>query len=710
MLKFLKILLIVIFVVCLSAVVGSYVLLKNFNPNNYKQKIEQIVSKEINREVKIGGNIQIVPSLVPTISVSKVSVKNTDWASATQIFSVEKIKIKFALIPLLKKNIVIDEVRVEQPVINLEVSKSGQQNWDFSNLAPEKIQDTTKKIEKEINKNTTAVTLGGLFLGDAKIVDGSVVYQDDKSNQTYKLFINSISFDFENADAPLGINFSLKYDKYPLVGQISFASLNQILNDAKNLDLNVQLKVENSFLVFNGRISELSENATVSGKINIYNPASGFGLPETTLAADIEAYAKKIKADISALNIATNLFIGLISADISQKIPSIKANLKSDMLNLTVFNSQYPTAFEFSIVKTAAAAEPDFMSSPLPYEVLKSFNLNADVNIKKLIVTPDLSIGNINAKTILSNGILSISPLTFELGKGNMSAEAVLNTDKKHLSLNLSGSGVVLQEVIKNLAVGNNKNFGIISGGNTDVFAKLQAVGDTPNELIKNLDGQAVAVLNSSKIQYGELSFVNSNLLAQIAQALQIYHKAEVKGSLNCAVVHADFKNGKALFPNGVAIDTKTFTLISDGKINLSNHKIDFSLHPSSRKIKDTNLSQAISSLIKISGTIENPKIALDDAGAVKTVVGIITTGPALLGSQMLLNGDDAPCHTALNGTPFYDKFPAAKGVKSSGKKAYTATSDAIDAGIRAVTKTAKKTFKGTAEGVINLLKDMSKK
>ena len=123
MLKFLKYLLIIIVVLCAAAVIGSYILLKNFNPNDYKQKIEQIVSKEINREVKINGDISVVPSLVPTISASKISVANTDWASSPYIFSVENIKIKFALLPLLEKNIVIDEVRIEQPKINLQMSK-----------------------------------------------------------------------------------------------------------------------------------------------------------------------------------------------------------------------------------------------------------------------------------------------------------------------------------------------------------------------------------------------------------------------------------------------------------------------------------------------------------------------------------------------------------------------------------------------------------
>ncbi len=710
MLKFLKYLLIIIVVLCAAAVIGSYILLKNFNPNDYKQKIEQIVSKEINREVKINGDISVVPSLVPTISASKISVANTDWASAPYIFSVENIKIKFALLPLLEKNIVIDEVRIEQPKINLQMSKDGNPNWDFSNLSPEKIQDATQKIETEINKNTAAVTIGGLFLGDAKIVDGEISYIDDKTKQSHKLEINNIAFDYSGNDAPLGVSFSAKYDKYPLSGKIAFASLSAIMKNKPDFPLDVQIQIADSSVVFNGTVSELSPNANVNGKINAYNPASGFGMPETTLVAKIDANTAKINAEISTLNIATNLITGTISADISQKIPQIKANLSSDFINVPSFNQQYPTAYEFSLIKSAAAAEPDFMNTALPYNLLKDFNLNANISIKQLVINSDLSLSSIKSKILLSNGILSISPLNFNIGGGKASAEIVANADKKHLSINLSGNGIVLQQVAKSLNVSDGNSFGIISGGNTDIFAKLQSFGNTPNELIKNLDGQSIGILNESKVQYGKLNLMQSNLLSQVAQALQIYHQAKTKGTLKCAVIRADFKNGEAVFPQGIAIDSKDFTLISDGKINLSNHKINFSMRPSSRKLKDTNLSQAISSLIKVSGTVENPKIALDDAGAVKAVVGFIATGPAMLGSQVLLNGDDAPCHTALKGTSFADKFPVATGVKSTSKKAYTATSDAFDTSINAVTQTTKDVVKGTAKGVINLLKDMSKK
>ena len=67
-----------------------------------------------------------------------------------------------------------------------------------------------------------------------------------------------------------------------------------------------------------------------------------------------------------------------------------------------------------------------------------------------------------------------------------------------------------------------------------------------------------------------------------------MYKPAQGKTTLNCAVLRADIKNGVASFPNGIAVDTKNLTLISGGTINRYNQKIDLSLKPSSRNIKDT--------------------------------------------------------------------------------------------------------------------------
>ena len=101
--------------------------------------------------------------------------------------------------------------------------------------------------------------------------------------------------------------------------------------------------------------------------------------------------------------------------------------------------------------------------------------------------------------------------------------------------------------------------------------------------------------------------------------------------------------------------------------------------------------------MIKIAGTVENPKIAIDDSAVIKNVVGIAAAGPAFLGSQMVLDVDESPCYTALKGTAYQDMFPAPKGVKATGQGVYQGTSEAVSDSVDML--------KNTAKDVINLFK-----
>ena len=141
--------------------------------------------------------------------------------------------------------------------------------------------------------------------------------------------------------------------------------------------------------------------------------------------------------------------------------------------------------------------------------------------------------------------------------------------------------------------------------------------------------------------------------------------------NLECAVVRSDIKNGRALFPNGVVFNASKLKLLSNGEINLRNDKIDFTIVPSLNKLADGDLTQALASFVKVGGTLTHPKVQLDKTSALTTVVGTVMTGGVYLGSEVLLDGQDSPCYTALKGTSFADRFPKPTGVKATTKNVY---------------------------------------
>ena len=150
---------------------------------------------------------------------------------------------------------------------------------------------------------------------------------------------------------------------------------------------------------------------------------------------------------------------------------------------------------------------------------------------------------------------------------------------------------------------------------------------------------------------------MKGNIVSQLLNTLKIT-KGNDDLNLRCAVVRADLKNGKASFPNGVVVNADKFTIVASGDVNLRDDSVSMSVKPFAGKLTDTNIAKALSSLVKLTGTIQNPRIGVDSANAIKTIVGVTTGGPVYLGTQMLLENDGSPCYTALQGTGYESRFP----------------------------------------------------
>ena len=75
------------------------------------------------------------------------------------------------------------------------------------------------------------------------------------------------------------------------------------------------------------------------------------------------------------------------------------------------------------------------------------------------------------------------------------------------------------------------------------------------------------------------------------------------------------------------------------------------------------------------------------------------------MGSEMCIRDR---CYTALQGTPYQNKFPAPTAAEKAATDVYNGAGDAVDDSVKAVKDTVKGTAKGledTAKGILNMFK-----
>ena len=695
-------------IVVLVGAIGGWYFLKNFDLNRYKTLIEQQAYIYTGRELKINGNARLGISFVPTVIVNDVTFANASWASNPYMAKIDKLSIEVALKPLLKREVVVNSIELESPHIYLEKNAAGLTNWTFTPAGKKQAASQTLAFAQlELSPYQTAAknsaltgNLQNISLKNISINNGFLQYLDEAAGKPQEITLKNLDFSMNDLNSPINLSFDAVYDSEPINGEIVAGSLNSLLSGAP-FDIQANLQAYRIKAAISGVLQDILKTPAYALNTNIYSPAGNFNAPETTLIADVSGNLQQINAVINTLNIANNLITGSLKADISQKLPNISANLKSDKIDIRTLQVGEPLAAEFGLVTSAHAAEY-IPNDIVPYPFLLSANGALQLNINKLILDDGLSADNVKLNATLNNGVLTLKPLTLNFGGGNIDLNSVINAKNKSLTLNLTSKDILLQELHKEFVVAGKKDFGVLEGGKTFLSAKLTSQGNTYRQLVQNLHGQSVMILKASQLQTGSLQFLQGDFISQLLSTLGIDTKKSTNLDLQCAVIRTDFAGGKAAFPDGIAIQSDKMTLAGNGNLNLINDKIDFSIVPAVNF--DTGITQALSSLINIKGTVMNPQIALNDKQALQTIVGIATTGGmAYLGSQALLS-DNSPCFTALKGTSFQSYVPQPSASAQATQNAVADTKAAYKEGKKAI-KQELKNIEQNAKDFINLFK-----
>lgn len=110
------------------ALTGAAYLAATFNPNDYKEQIVQTVKDSRHRTLHLDGDIKL--SFFPSIGANLGRVSLSEFNSEQTFASVETVRVSLALMPLLSKQVVVNEVLVSGLTATLIKHKDGTTNID----------------------------------------------------------------------------------------------------------------------------------------------------------------------------------------------------------------------------------------------------------------------------------------------------------------------------------------------------------------------------------------------------------------------------------------------------------------------------------------------------------------------------------------------------------------------------------------------------
>ena len=115
---------------------GLLILPSFWDWNAEKGRIAEEVRRLTGRDLVIAGDVSLQLLPTPAFSAAEVSLANVEGSSSAQMIQLEELRIKVALFPLLKQQVLVETVTLVEPRVVLEVLPDGRRNWDFRSTDP----------------------------------------------------------------------------------------------------------------------------------------------------------------------------------------------------------------------------------------------------------------------------------------------------------------------------------------------------------------------------------------------------------------------------------------------------------------------------------------------------------------------------------------------------------------------------------------------
>ena len=404
-------------VVIAVAIAGMAYLAATFNPNDYKQKIIQAVKSSTQRNLRLDGDIKL--SFFPSIGVNLSKVSLSEFKSDKVFAAIESAHVSLALIPLLSKQLVVDEVAVSGLKATLVKRKDGTSNVDDLIAKDDSHQNEQKKNDSQPMKFDIAAV-------DIEKTD--LDYRDDSSGAQYELRDLNLKTGHILNGSPGKFNLSLR-----------------IQGNQPKLDINAQLTTTLTFDLVKQRYRLQGLDLQASGAAldisNLKVTASG------DVSADLatqEFTAKKFALNASGVQVK-NKFEATLDAP---SLSLTKDKYSGDKLTL---NAKLDAAFG-NIV--ASLTLPGVEGNAESFKV-SALSLDLDVKqpeqVFKVKLSSPLS-GNIKSQQFnLSNLSVTVNATGDKLPNKSVNSEmkgsVQVDALKQNVQANLAGG--LLQSQIK---------------------------------------------------------------------------------------------------------------------------------------------------------------------------------------------------------------------------------------------------------------------
>ena len=406
-----------------------------FNPNDYKPLIIKLVKEKKERTLDIEGDIKL--AFWPKIGANLGKVSISEHKSDKTFASIQSAQVALALLPLLKKQLVVDTVYIDGAQANIIKYKDGTTNFD----------DLLSKDEEE--SQDIKFDVDGV-----KVSNSAVNYTDEATGAKYALSKFNLTSGHIALAEPIDLatDFSITANQPEISANAKLKG--NFLADpetkhfaAKNLDATIKgdlLGGKDVEITASGDIDAKPETReflidslklALSGQFSGAKLAIDLNAPELIAEKD-EVTSKKVTVSLSQDKAGETLKANLVLADIKGSPKALQSSgISGDIVGVQgkrTINGKFSSPFNgnlenliFDLPKLAGNL--DIKDPSLPNGAMQgSFNLALYTDVKNELVNSKF---NLNIDDTKLNGDVAVAGFKTPNIKFNLNADK-LNLNK----------------------------------------------------------------------------------------------------------------------------------------------------------------------------------------------------------------------------------------------------------------------------------------
>ena len=532
--KWLKWVLIAVGAVVLLFAGALAFIVATFDPNTYKAQVADLVKEKTRRTLTIEGDIRLM--LFPKLGVHLGKTRLSEFQSDKDFAGLDDMRGSLALIPLLSRQVVVDQIQLDGLRATLVKHKDGKTNFDDL-LGGEKKDAPAQPAEPAKAQTPIKLDVDGVRVSKAVLA-----WKDEITGADYAIS----DFNLKTGRVAPGVP-----TKFDLAATIR---ANQPKVDVK-LQAGGTLVADPEKQVFSVDGLTVKLNGDAAGVTGLSAELTG------SVAADLKK--QTANADLAMKLDESNIKATFAVADFAALRSTF--DIAIDRLNVDKY---LPPKKPGEAAKTPAGSQPE---QPIDFSPIKKLDAAGSVRIG------DLTASNIKAQNVridvrAKNGRLDVDPLAANLYQGSVKGVASVDANTNRIAIKQNLAGISIGPLLRD-AIGQD-----LLEGRGNVALDVTTTGNLDSAMKKALNGTAKLELKDGAIK-------GINLAQSLRNAKALFDSGKREAEQGAAAgektdfseltASFDIKNGIA--HNGDLLAKSPFLrLTGEGDINLPGGTLNY--------------------------------------------------------------------------------------------------------------------------------------